>query len=186
MNETDAITQMKAGNIAGLKTLIEMYQVKAVQAAVLITQDRGAAEDIVQDAFLRSYERITQFDSSRPFSPWFLQMVINDALKAANKQRRHVSLDIDEDYSYQKIIDKLDATKDEPEDLVQRNELSEAIGKALGQLSPRQRAVIVQRYYLGLSEREMSDKLDCAPGTIKWHLNTARERLKVLLMPFVK
>jgi len=186
MNEADAIAQMKAGNIAGLKILIETYQVQAVQAAVLITQDRAAAEDIVQDAFLRSYERIIQFDPSRKFRPWFLQMVINDALKAANKQKRHVSLDIDEDWSYQKIIDKLDATTDEPEDLVQRNELSEVIREAINHLSPRQRAVIVQRYYLGLSEREMSETLDCAPGTIKWYLNTARERLKALLMPFAK
>jgi RNA polymerase sigma-70 factor (ECF subfamily) len=186
MNEADAIAQMKSGNIAGLKALIQIYQVRAVQAAALITQDRAAAEDVVQNAFLRSYERIEQFDTSRPFHPWFLRMVINDALKVAGRQRRHVSLDAEEDGTYQKLIDKLNATTDEPEDIVQRNELREAITEALRKLSPRQRAVIVQRYYLGLSEREMSDELDCAPGTVKWNLNSARERLRALLMPFVK
>lgn len=186
MDEAEAIAQMKAGNIAALKTLMEVYQIQAVQAAVLITQDRAAAEDIVQNAFLRSYERIEQFDTSRPFRPWFLRMVINDALKVAGRQRRHVSLDAEEDGTYQKLIDKLDATTDEPEDLVQHNELREAIREALRKLSPRQSAVIVQRYYLGLSEREMSDELNCAPGTVKWYLNSARERLRALLIPFVK
>ena len=186
MNEADAIAQMKAGNLAGLKALIQIYQVQAVQAAVLITRDQPAAEDIVQNAFLRSFERIAQFDPSRPFGPWFLRMVINDALKAASKQRRQVSLDVDEEEMYQKLIDKLESAADEPEDLVQRSELRQAVNEALGKLSPRQRTVIVQRYYLGLSEREMSDELDCAPGTIKWNLNSARKRLKALLMPFTE
>ena len=184
MDEAEAIAQLKSGNIAALRTLMEIYQVQAVQAAVLITQDRPAAEDIVQNAYLRSYERIRQFDDSRPFRPWFLRIVINDALKVADNQMHNVSLD--EDEVYQKLIDKLESTVDEPEDIVQRNELREAIMEALHKLSPRQRAVIVQRYYLGFSEREMSNELDCSPGTIKWHLNTARKRLRALLLPFVE
>ena len=186
MDEAEAIAKLKVGNIAALRTLMEMYQVQAVQAAVLITRDRAVAEDIVQNAFLRSYERIEQFDASRPFRPWFLRMVINDALKVVGRQRRHISLDAQEDGNYQKLIDKLEATTDEPEDIVQRNELCEAIRDALRRLSPQQRAVIVQRYYLGLNEREMSNELNCAPGTVKWHLNAARERLRSLLLPFTK
>ena len=60
-----------------------------------------------------------------------------------------------------------------------------AVREALCKLSPQQRAAVVQRYYLGLSEREMSAELGCAPGTVKWHLNSARQRLKVLLLKFV-
>ena len=186
MHEADAIDRIKAGDIGGLKTLMEVYQVRAVQAAVLITRDRAAAEDIVQNAFLRSYERIAQFDSSRPFGPWFLRMVTNDAIKIASKQKRHVPLDIDDGGICQQLIEKLNDTTHEPEDLVQRSELRQAVIEALDKLSPRQRAVIVQRYYLGFSEREMSDELNCAPGTIKWYLNSARERLRKLLIPFIE
>jgi RNA polymerase sigma factor (sigma-70 family) len=113
-------------------------------------------------------------------------MVINDALKVAGRQRLHISLDTQEDGTYQKLIDKLEATTDEPEDIVLHNELREAIWKALRKLSPRQKAVIVQRYYLGLKESEMSTELNCAPGTVKWHLNSARARLRSLLLPFAK
>ena len=186
MDEAEAIAQLRVGNIAALRTLMEMYQVQAVQAAVLITQDRAVAEDIVQNAFLRSYERIEQFDASRPFRPWFLRIVINDALKAAGRQRCRISLDTQEDATYQKLVERLESTTDEPEDILQRNQLREAIRDALRRLSPQQRAVIVQRYYLGLSEREMSNELNCAPGTVKWHLNAARQRLRSLLMPYLK
>jgi RNA polymerase sigma-70 factor (ECF subfamily) len=186
MDEIEAIAQLKAGNLAALRTLIEMYQVQAVQAAVLITQDRAAAEDIVQNAFLRSYQRIEQFDATRPYRPWLLRMVINDALKAVARQRRLVSLDTQADAPYHKLAERLDATTTEPEDIVQRNELRDEIKEAIDKLSPRQRAVIIMRYYLGLSEREISNQLNCAPGTVKWHLSIARERLQTLLFPVVE
>lgn len=186
MEESEAIAQLKAGNISALRVLVGKYQVQAVQAAVLITQERGAAEDIVQNAFLRCYERIGQFDSTRPFRPWFLRIVINDALKAAAGQKRSLSLDTQDETSYQKLVERLEATPHEPEDLVQRNELRRAIRDAFSRLSPRQRAAIILRYYLGLSEQEISGEMSCAPGTVKWHLNAARARLRSLLLPFVK
>ncbi|HNJ13739.1 MAG TPA: sigma-70 family RNA polymerase sigma factor, partial [Anaerolineales bacterium] len=54
---------------------------------------------------------------------------------------------------------------------------------ALSELSPRQRAAIVQRYYLEMSEKEMAFAMQAAPGTIKWLLNAARDRLRRLLGP---
>jgi len=186
MDEAKAIHQLKAGNIDALRTLVKLYQVQAVQAAVLIVQDRAAAEDIVQNAFLRCFERAELFDASRPFRPWFLRMVINEAIKAAGRQRRFLSLDSQENETYQALIEKLDAAQETPEDILQRSELTQAVWQALQKLSPQQRAAIVQRYYMGLSEREMSNKLNCAPGTVKWHLNAARQKLRMLLIPFVK
>ena len=186
MDEAEAIAQLKSGDITALRTLVEIYQVQAVQVAVLITQDRATAEDIVQNAFLRSYERIAQFDSSRPFRPWFLRMVTNDALKTVAKQKRHVSLEAREDETYQHLVDYLDTTLNAPEDIVQRNEVREAIRKAFYKLSPQQKEAIILRYYLGFDEREMSAQMNIASGTVKWHLNAARKRLRSLLLPFAK
>ncbi len=184
MDETEAVVRLKEGNIAALRTLIERHQVEAVQAAVLITRDRALAEDIVQSAFVRSYERIHQFDASRPFRPWFLRIVINDALKAVAKQQRHVSLDDPGNPSCPQLIEWLEASSNGPEDDVQRRELRDAIRAALNALSPRQRAAVVLRYYLNLSERETAREMGCAPGTVKWHLHVARDRLRSLLSPY--
>lgn len=69
MEESEAITRLKRGDISGLEMLVKRYQVQALEAAYLITRDYHMAEDIVQSAFLRAYERIGQFDSDRPFGP---------------------------------------------------------------------------------------------------------------------
>lgn len=59
--------------------------------------------------------------------------------------------------------------------------LREEVWAALGNLSPRQRAAVVQRYYLEMSEAEMAEEMGIAPGTVKWHLHQARERLRKML-----
>ena len=64
MDEHQAILSLKRGQIQALEYLVEVYQVKAMRAAFLITNDQKLAEDLVQEAFLRAYECIHQFDES--------------------------------------------------------------------------------------------------------------------------
>src|SRR5438046_5099592 len=90
MTEREAIDKLRRGDISGLETLVRQHYVQAVRVAYLITQDTALAEDIVQSAFLRVYERIDQFDVGRPFAPWFLRSVVNDALMA-ERWKRHYS-----------------------------------------------------------------------------------------------
>ena len=186
MNEAEAINRMKAGDISGLQVLVEMHQVQAVQAAALITLDRALAEDIVQSAFLRSYERIRQFDQRRPFRPWFFRMVVNDAIKAAVRRKREVTLDEEGDDSYRALVERLEAVGEEPEDLLLREEFTHLVRDAISKLPPQQRASIIMRYYLGMSEQEMSAEMNCAAGTVKWHLHAARQQLRRLLQSWAK
>jgi RNA polymerase sigma-70 factor (ECF subfamily) len=60
-------------------------------------------------------------------------------------------------------------------------QLKRQVASALAALPPRQRIVIVQRYFLQMSEKEMAESLSAAPGTVKWLLNAARESLRGLL-----
>jgi RNA polymerase sigma-70 factor (ECF subfamily) len=88
MEDQIAISRLKRGDLKGLEALVIRYQVRAVHAAYMIVFDRGLAEDVVQTAFVKVAERIRQFDESRPFAPWFFRIVVNDALKLAQKQKR--------------------------------------------------------------------------------------------------
>ncbi len=182
MEEQQAIALLKRGDIGGLETLVRKYQVQAVRAADLIVRDRALAEDIVQAAFLRAYERIGQFDAGRPFGPWFLRSVVNDAVKAAARRERQVPLD-GEAREAISLADLLADPAPGPGELSEQAETRQAIWAALGELPPAQRAAIVLRYYLDLSEAELAGELACPPGTVKWRLHTARERLRALLRP---
>lgn len=183
MEEHEAIAQLKRGDIGGLEALVRKYQVQAVRTAYLITRDRALAEDIVQAAFLRAYERIGQFDARRPFGPWFLRSVVNDAVKAATRRERQVSLEANPEGEETSLAELLADPGPGPDDLVEAAELRQTVWAALGKLPPTQRAAIVLRYYLGLSEAEMADELACPPGTVKWRLHAARKHLQTLLRP---
>jgi RNA polymerase sigma-70 factor (ECF subfamily) len=183
MEEREAIARLKRGDIGGLEALVRQYQVQAVRTAYLIARDRALAEDIVQAAFLRAYERIGQFDAGRPFGPWFLRSVINDAVKAAARRERQVSLEASPEREGTSLADLLADPSPGPADLAEAAETRQAVWAALGRLPPAQRAAIVLRYYLGLSEAEMADELACPPGTVKWRLHAARKRLRALLRP---
>lgn len=176
MDDTQAIRRLKRGDTGGLEILMEKYQVKAARAVFLITQDESIAQDVVQETFIRIYERIHQFDESRPFEPYLIRSVIHAALNAVRGDGKFTSLET-ESGEMKDLLDKAASVESQ----VGFIQLQQEILNAMSKLSPRQRAVIVQRYYLDMSEKEMALTLNVAPGTIKWLLNAARERLRHLL-----
>jgi RNA polymerase sigma-70 factor, ECF subfamily len=179
MDEQQTIQRLKDGDIGGLETLVAQYQVKAVRTAYLITGDPDLAEDIVQDAFVNVFRSIRGFDATRPFEPWFIRSVTNASLKVLQKSTRHVQIGEDtEETVLLKLVEQSTSIEDQVESIEVQNQLWDAMQK----LSPRQRAVIVQRYYLQMSEIEMMRDSGSAAGTIKWLLNAARERLRYLLL----
>lgn len=185
LEEKLAIARLKQGDLAGLEALVKRYQVRSVSAAFLIVRDLKLAEDIVQGAFLHVAEKIDQFDESKPFEPWFLRSVINASIKALRRQSRFVPLDeIDEETS--DIAEWLMDPDPRPELLIETQETRQMVWNALGQLTPEQRAVIIMRHFLDMSEAEMTEELDRPLTTIRWRLKTARNQLRKLLQLFWK
>jgi RNA polymerase sigma-70 factor (ECF subfamily) len=183
-NERTAIAQLKRGEIRGLDALMLIYQVRAVRAAYVVTHDLPLAEDIVQSAFIRAYERIEQFDETRPFGPWFLRSVVNSAATAAGQRRRFVPLaPARDDDAVVAVADANAAvgTEHDPETLILQTETHAELWQALDQLPPAQRAAAVLRLYLELPEAETAARLGVPTGTVKSRLNAARRRLKIVL-----
>ena len=178
MDEKQAIHQLKQGDIRGLEFLVNQFQLKAVRVAYLITRDLGLAEEIVQESFVRAYRSIRTFEENRPFEPWFLRNVVNSSVKAMQRSARQVDMGDD---TAESQIAGLVSSVEFVEEQVESIEIQNRIWEAMQKLSPRQRAVIVQRYYLEMSESEMAAESGAAVGTVKWLLNAARDRLRYLL-----
>jgi RNA polymerase sigma-70 factor (ECF subfamily) len=167
MDDLQAIRRLKSGDIGGLEILISRYQAKAVRTAYL-----------VQEVFVRFYERVRHFDESRAFEPYFLRSVVNTALNVMAKEKRSIPLNEEGQLPVlESLLAHAASVEEQAEYAQQRGEILEA----LEELSPRQRAVVVLRYYLEMSEKEMTETLEVAPGTVKWLLNAARSRLRALL-----
>lgn len=189
MDDQTAISRIKQGDLNGLEALVGRYQVKAVYAAYLVLQDRSLAEDVAQDAFLKIYEKIHQFEDGRPFAPWFFRIVVNDAVKTARRQRRLRSLD-EEPEAQPEAGDARGAgalagwmidPRPLPEEQVEIQETGQMVRRALRKLSPEQRAAVVMRYYLDMSAAEMADQVKKPVTTVKWWLRAARKRLGELV-----
>ncbi len=175
MDESTAIEKLKQGDWSGLETLVRKHQAKALRLAYLITQDKELAEDVVAETFFHLASHLNHFDQRRPFEPYLMRSVANAALKAAQAQQRHLSLD-----GNPAVVEAIFIQARSVESDVEALELAHQVNQALRRLSPRQRMAIIQRYYLEMNEVEMSQAMGVAPGTVKWLLNAARARLRAL------
>ena len=104
-----------------------------------------------------------------------MQSVVNASLNAVRGSKKVISLD-----NVAELENLLDHAAS-VESQVEFAQLQQEILSTLSKLSPRQRVAIVQRYFLEMSEHEMSAALNAAPGTVKWLLSAARERLRHML-----
>jgi RNA polymerase sigma-70 factor (ECF subfamily) len=175
-DDLQAIRRLKNGDIGGLESLVTRYQVRAARAAFLIVRDPQTAEEITQETFIRVFKHIRRFDESRPFGPYLLRSVVNAALDASRNSSKWQQVEVGLE-GIEALFDQA-ATVEAQADF---NTLKGEILAALGQLSARQRAAVVLRYSLEMSEKEIADCLKARPGTVKWLLNAARERLRGLL-----
>lgn len=178
MDETEAISRIKQGDLSGLEELVNRYQVKAVHSAWLILQDRSLAEEVAQNAFLTVCVKIHQYDTERPFAPWFYRIVINDAIRIIRQHKRLHTLAEEPDGEIRSLADILVDPAPLPEQQIERLDDLNRLRGAINLLSPRQRAVVTMRYYLQIPEKEMSLRLDQPLSTIKWYLRAARKRLR--------
>lgn len=171
-DDFEAIRRCQEGDVTGLETLVRHYQLKAVRIAYLLVQDRSAAEDIVQDSFLMVYQKCAQFRAAAPFAPWFFRIVVNEARRHLRSvtRRRESSLDVLR--SVESAVPLLLQAPD-PSVHAEYSERRDAIFRVLSTLTPKQREVLVLRYYGGYSDREIAHILASPPGTVRWRLHTA-------------
>lgn len=160
-DQAEGIAALQRGEIRGLATLIDLHQLKALRVAFGILGSRAAAEDAVADAFIKVFDKIRTFDRSRPFEPWLYRLVVNTAIDHSRLARR--------ESTFPEVVDQARTI-----DFDLRLEVASAI-KAL---PPRERAVVVLRYYLDFDEKSISEILQSPIGTTKSRLHRARERLR--------
>ena len=145
-----------------LEFLVNTYEDALYRAALAILGDRCEAEDAVQDAFLRCWEKAPEFETPEHARAWLLRVLVNGCKSRLRLAWRRVG----------PLPETLPAPGPE-----EREELEE-----LFSLPPEDRAVIHLHYYEGYSTEEIAGLLSCRPGTVRSRLFRARERLKKLLV----
>ena len=88
MTEAEAVQAVRAGSSAGLEFLLAEHRPRALGIAYSITRDAVSAEEAVAEASLKAYRSFDRFDPDRPFGPWFLKIVSNEALQLVRRAKR--------------------------------------------------------------------------------------------------
>ena len=109
-----------------------------------------------------------------------MKVVLNEAVETARRRERASSREVS---GAEGVLARLADPGVGPHGLAEEAEVRRRVWRALGELPPVQRAAIVQRYYLGMSEAEMAERGESPPGTIKRRLHDARKGLSRLLRP---
>jgi len=176
LEEAILVEQACHGDVNAYDVLVRRYQALATRAAYLILGDAAEAEDAAQEAFVKAYYALARFQASRPFRPWLLRIVTNEAHNrhAADSRRAALMLRAAE-------IQGDGEASISPEAASLHAEQRTALLRALAALTADDRLIIIYRYFLDLSEAEMADTLDCPRGTVKSRLARARGRLRATL-----
>ena len=155
--------------------LIELFEVEGralVRLARIFTDDTNAAEDLVQEAFIRLYRSMGAIQDAGKSAAYLRSIVLNlcrDHNRRGLMSLRHIQTSVDV------------AAVDRPDDLVVRTEQQAEVIDALRELSVRQRECLVLRYYSDMSESEIAATLGISPNSVKTHCRRGMESLRLSL-----
>jgi RNA polymerase sigma-70 factor, ECF subfamily len=179
-NEKDVLDQARAGNHAAFEALIRPYHRYLYRRALRMTRNEEDAEDVVQDALLKAYRKLDQFQGSSRFHTWVMRIVINEALMKLRRRRSnpetesleapHVGQEQFEGYCSC-------APNEQPDKQLYRAELQDILRRAFAVLSPSMGAAFVLRHLEGYSQREVATMLGLSLPATKSRLLRARRGL---------
>ena len=169
-SERAALEAVRGGNGDAYSYLVQKYMRKAMSIAWGVVRREQDAEDIVQEAFVRAYQKIDRMRSDESFGPWLFRIVSNLAIDHVRKRKRDAEEKIDEYFASPM---RTDATSTET--------LAHRIDAALETLPEMQK--LVARLYLveEFSHSEIASIAGVSEGTVRSHLHHARRKLQELL-----
>jgi RNA polymerase sigma-70 factor, ECF subfamily len=184
--EAALIRRVCDGNAEAFEELVRPYERLVYGTAMSILKNQGDAEEVAQEAVLKAFSKLSTFRAECKFSTWLVQITYNEAKTRLRKDRRHLYESLDDqqqepggDYWPKDFAD----WRPIPSELLEKNEVREALQNAINSLTPTYREIVVLRDVQNLSIKEVGIILGLSEGTIKTRLHRARLLLRDALAP---
>lgn len=177
-NDNDLVVRTLEGETEAFGELVRRYQRPVYGLIVRMVREPAIAEEIAQEVFIKAYRRLESFDRGRKFSSWIFKVAHNATIDQLRKRRvLTVPLENPSKEGVQ-LADVLAGPEREgPEQVAVRSELAVALERAMEELRPEQREILLLRFRHGLSYGELAEVMAMPLGTVKTHLHRARKRL---------
>jgi RNA polymerase sigma-70 factor (ECF subfamily) len=186
VSEGELIRRVCQGDKEAFYGLVRPYERAVYVAAVSILNNPADAEEVAQEAVLKAFTHLAEFRAEAKFSTWLIQITINEARSRLRKDRRHLYESIDEartdeegDYSPKDFAD----WREIPSEALKRDELRNALKRALATLPLKYREVFILRDIQNLSIEETAEVLEISEGNVKTRLLRARLQMRDALAP---
>jgi RNA polymerase sigma-70 factor (ECF subfamily) len=172
---TALVDAAKSGDPRAFDELVRRYRPRIFALALHLTGRPSDADDITQDAFLRAYSRIQEFEGRSQFFTWLYRIALHRALNAKRDRGRRPSVGLDDPRVAAAVA--VDADGD-PRRAVELQEAYAQLIASFDKLSPVLRTTVVLTTLQGLSYKEAAVVLETTEGTIAWRVHEARSRLR--------
>src|ERR1700733_9503878 len=154
-DELQLVTAARAGDVAAFETLVNRYERKIFRLGMNITGNREDAEDVMQEAFLKAYQHLPEFEGNSRFYTWLVRIAVNQALMKLRKRRpNQVSLDEEIETGEESMPREVEDWGPSPEDRYEQSELGKILGDTIADLDPPFRIVFQLRDIEELSTEE--------------------------------
>ncbi len=168
----------KSGDPKAFEELVRRYRSRIFALALHLTGRRSDADDITQDAFLRAYSKINEFEGRSEFFTWLYRITLHRALNVKRDRGRRKTVDMDDPRVAMAI--EVDAGGD-PRLALQLHDTYSHLLAAFDRLSPLLRTTVVLTVLQGLSYREAAVVLESTEGTIAWRVHEARNQMRATM-----
>jgi RNA polymerase sigma-70 factor, ECF subfamily len=188
-DESLLVSSAKAGDTGAFEELVNRYERKIFRLAMNITQNREDAEDVMQDAFLKSYQNLDRFQGDSRFYTWLVRIAVNEALMKLRKRRpNQVSLDepLKDGDGEESVFREIEDWGPSPEKRFAQTELNEILNSVIGELDPIFRVAFLLRDVEGLSTEDTAQILGISVAAVKSRLLRARLKLRQKLNKYFR
>src|SRR6202049_4765357 len=180
-SQAELVRSARGGDKEAVYSLVHRCERAVYIAAISILNNPADAEEVAQEAVLKAFANLAQFRGEAEFSTWLIQITINEARLRLRKDRRHLYESVDEhqtDEEGEYFPKDFADWREVPSEALQRNELKEALKRAIASLPLKYREVLILRDVQRLRIGEAAQILGITEGSVKTRLLRARLQLR--------
>jgi len=177
----------RRGNMQAFEELVARHRDKIFARAFSMMRNEDDAVDLSQEAWVKGWQRLKQFQGESSFATWMTRIVINLCLDQLRRQKRHRTESIEGmDEESGGVERQMPVVTVNPTERLERGELRKKIDGAMGKLSEEHRTVLVLHEFEEMEYKEIAKTVDCSIGTVMSRLFYARRKMAALLVDLRK
>ena len=185
MDDVALFRAAQKGNMPAFEELVVRHRDKIYARAFSMIRNEEDAVDLSQEAWVKSWQRLKQFQGDSSFLTWMTRIVINLCLDKLRKQKRERVESIENLEEESGGVERLmPAVIVNPTERLERAELRQRIDKALALLSHEHRTVLILHEFEELEYKEIAKRMQCSIGTVMSRLFYARRKMAVLMASY--